>query len=81
MSPKELKKLAAACRSAGILTFKNSEVEFTLSEFAPESKRITQKVQTGAIASMEEDKDHLNSLTEEQMLLWSVQGIPEESTQ
>lgn len=80
LSPKELKKLAAACRAAGIRHYKADGVEFTLTDEAPTSnykKRASpSKINveapnspiTGTISS-----DGWSTLTEEQKLFYSVQ--------
>lgn len=69
LSPKELIKLANACRKAGIKHYKNGDFEFTLSDVLPQrqvnkSKNISQSSQL--------DEFTTDSLTEEQMLMWSV---------
>ena len=71
MSPKELTKLAAACRKAGIKSFKNAEIEFTLTDEAPVSnyKKKQEPLQLANNYLVETD-----SLTEEQLLMWSVTG-------
>lgn len=79
MDIKELKQLAKACREAGIRSFKNSEVEFTLSEDAPVSnykKRKANKVE-------EDIKSVLlsNDPSEEDMLFWSVTEAQQETNQ
>ncbi len=78
MTPKDLKKLASACRAAGILTFKNSEVEFTLSEQVPTKlPKSTHKV---ALGSIEKDDDFTTeTLTDEQMLFYSTVQLPEDA--
>ncbi len=71
MSPKELKKLAAACRAAGILTFKNSEVEFTLSDEPPVKITKGKPMPVDASAVEEFVSDSFDSLTEEEKLFYS----------
>ena len=78
--PKELKKLADACRKAGILHFKNADVEFTLAPEVPKSnyKKKQEFNETNVI-----DNDfRTDSLTDEQLLLWSSESLaaPESST-
>lgn len=70
MSPKDLKKLAAACRAAGIRSFKNSEVEFTLTDELPLSN-YKQKIQTQDDGKHSIETDGWNSLTPEEQLMWS----------
>jgi hypothetical protein len=70
---KELAKLAAACRKAGIQTFKGGGIEFTLSDSAPAPKS------TKKAAQEESTKEPTNEdLPYEQLLHWSVMGIDEE---
>ncbi len=77
MSPKELQKLAKACRKAGIKSFKCADFEFTLADtgfvesYAPKTKG-KQSSQGDVLAP--------DSLTEDQLLYWSV-GQTEETTQ
>ena len=79
MTPKELKKLADACRKAGIRTFKNNEVEFTLSDdhvlrsVTKRSRDVAKNVDNSAI----DDAFKADTLTEEQMLFYSVAELPE----
>lgn len=76
---KQLKKLADACRKAGIQSFKGFGMEFTLTDEAPKSEYKKRKavhqddelplhsyVDTTAESKIEED-----SLTDEQMLFYS----------
>jgi hypothetical protein len=70
MSPKDLKKLAKACREAGITHFKNAEIEFTLSEDAP-------VLTTKKKADMPIIDQHLetpDAISEEDLLFWSAGG-------
>lgn len=71
MNIKELKKLAAACRKAGISHFKSADYEFTLTEDAPKSayklKTGTHEPQAGA-----NDKFESDSLSESDLMFWSV---------
>lgn len=69
---KELAKLAAACRKAGITQFKGAGIEFTLSD-TPPVKAASKKVIQEAEASKIENDD----LPYEALLNWSV-VIPEE---
>lgn len=76
---KQLKKFADTCRKAGIKSFKNAEFEFTLAEEAPMStykKRVqVVKEQTTPI---EESESEPLSLTEEELLYWSLTEEPSE---
>lgn len=64
--PNELIKLAKACRKAGIVHFKSPECEFTLD---PE---VVSKVSKELKHSVQSTKIETDSLTEEEMLFWSV---------
>lgn len=73
-TPKELKKLADACRKAGISTFKQGEIEIHLSGEAPQSNyKKKQAKNYGPDKPLEEE-----TLTEEQLLNWSVFSPPGE---
>lgn len=82
MDYKALKKIADACRKAGIKQFKNAEFEFTLSDEGPISNY---KKRTAAKPQLKENDVQLiesDSLTEEQLLFFSVMdNQTEESTQ
>lgn len=70
LSPKELIKLAGACRKAGIKHYKTADYEFTLTDEAPistKSKKIANS--SGNIDQQEITSD--DQLTEEQILFWS----------
>ena len=70
MTPKELKKLADACRKAGIKHYKDSQIEFTLSDEAPTSNyKKKQETQKDISNNYLVETD---SLTEDQLLFWSV---------
>lgn len=74
MDCKELKKLAATCRKAGIKTFKNAEVEFTLSDEAPVSiKRYG--LQKASQSDTNSELQVTDTLTEDQLLMWSSQDL------
>lgn len=71
---KALKKLAKACRDAGIKQFKNAEFEFTLSDDAPISNYKKKQVNTTGMAPETSPIDSNfkgEALTEEQLLFWS----------
>lgn len=73
MSPKELKKLADACRKAGISSFKNADVEFTLSDYVPSTpKRIRTKKGFEQPSVVEQDEIEVEGgLSESELLFWS----------
>lgn len=76
IDPKDLKKLAAACRAAGIASFKSGDVEFTLSDYKPTTSRRkavkTNPVDTGP--DLDPSSDGWDSLSETERLLWSTGG-------
>lgn len=74
-TPKELKKLADACRKAGISKFKCGDLEFELAPDAPES--AYKRKQTAAKPHEEQgdvslDAGAWDSFTPEQQLLYSA---------
>lgn len=84
-SAKDLKRLAAACRKAGIRTFKGEGIEITLTDDAPETKRRgrraaaaasapTSSLDPASQAALVEDP---NRPSEEAMLFWSVGEAPD----
>ncbi len=80
LDPKDLKKLAAACRAAGIKHYKADGVEFTLSDEAPESPYKKRKAKKSPQKDPEPgapiDSDGWDSLTEDQKLFYSVTDSP-----
>lgn len=85
-SPKELLKLANACRKAGIKSFKSGELEFTLTDEAPASPYIKAKeLKSKANETLDQmvaanDPFATDSPTPEQLLYWSV-GVNEQAGQ
>jgi hypothetical protein len=78
ISPKELKKLAAACRKAGIKTFKGDGFEFTL-EGTPGVEKAASKQTQGEEAKDLNVESEDAAPTGEALLFWSAQGLePEE---
>lgn len=77
---KELKKLAEACRKAGICSFKGYGVEFTLSEQIPAKRSRNRGMRPAASAQpSQEDTSPFASdtLSEEELLFFSVgTGVP-----
>jgi hypothetical protein len=73
-SAKEIAKLAAACRKAGITTFKGGGIEFTLSEKAPETKAAKKAELTGESNPAAPKSEELSY---EQLLGWSITGLEE----
>jgi len=73
---REIQKLAKACRKAGIRTFKAEGIEFTLTDEQPTTKRASQKASKQPIMAQDEEFKS-DTITDEQMLFWSAQGLPE----
>jgi len=75
---KVLNALAKACRKAGIKHFKNSDMEFTLTDETPAAKRprgrSAAKVASKAMAGLSSGSDEIQTdgLTDEELLLWST---------
>lgn len=70
---KQLKKLADACRKAGIKHFKSSEFEFSLTDELPESPKARKQ------AAFQKQEEIANSgLSEEELLFWSTPDFPDE---
>lgn len=77
-TPKELKKLADACRKAGITHFKSGDIEFTLSE-APLVHKASKKLPNVPVQQHEEiESEGWDGLSNEEKLFWSV-GSPSSS--
>lgn len=83
IDPKELKKLADACRKAGIKHFKNADIEFTLTEEAPVStykrKKEVMLIPQGSL--LQETIKNADTLTEDELLFWSTGGDEEREDQ
>jgi hypothetical protein len=74
MTPKELTKLAKACRKLGITTYKGPDFEFTLGDEPTPRSRSTNatKGNVGGNEAFQSD-----SLEGDALLYWSVGGQPE----
>jgi hypothetical protein len=70
-TPKELKKLAAACRKAGITSLEANGVKITISADAPE---ISTRKQKAAVPASNLDIE-TSGLSENEILFWSVTGL------
>jgi hypothetical protein len=66
---KELKKLAKACRDAGIHYFKSAEFEFTLTGVVPEKPVKGKAPLTHTQGDIESDTP-----SEEELMFWSTAG-------
>lgn len=78
---KELKKLAAACRAAGIKHYKSADFEFTLTDELPEKPKKGKSFQATEKDSVQGKIDS-DGPTEEQLLFWSSNpGIDEEAAE
>lgn len=75
-SPKELKKLADACRKAGICSFKGAGIEFTLTEEAPASRSRKRRGAAPKAPAMPQFEDNSpftsDALSDEDALFWSI---------
>lgn len=83
MDLKTLKKLSAACRKAGIKTYKCAEFEITLADSTPTTsyKRSKEKKLSNQPLIPSSDRiDEIDSdgLTEDQLLFWSATAEEEE---
>lgn len=74
---KELKRLAATCRKAGIKHFKSGDFEFTLADSLPEPRRRGVPASYGAPDSNFQGEE----LTQDQLLGWSLLPIPEQDAE
>lgn len=71
MDPKQITKLAAACRKAGIKHFKTADFEFTLTDEAPVSAYKAAKTQ--AAPSIKPDAAFTSDeLDQEALMYWST---------
>lgn len=77
-SAKEIKRLADACRKAGIRSFKGGGIEFELKDDAPQSDYKKAKA---AKRPFEDDtQPETEELSPDALLFWSVGGVGTEST-
>ena len=77
---KELKKLAAGCRKAGIKSLKCEGFEFTLTDYTPEPKlkAAAQTAQVGDVRSVIDQDFETEALTQDQLLGWSCDPTEEQ---
>ena len=75
-NPKEIKKLAKACRDAGITHFRSADFEFTLGDL-PEKRSKNATIGTKSDVQGAVDT---NVPSQEELLWWSVQAVPGENT-
>jgi len=79
---KELKKLAEACRKAGIKAFKGYGIEFTLSDEAPVSNYKKRAPEANkSVIGHSNNPFESDTLTDDQLLMWSVSDIAESKTE
>lgn len=75
-SAKELKKLAAACRKAGIKHFKTGEIEFTLTDVEPTSYPKMKAARSQEPLPNQDSpvrvQDSWDDLSENDKLFWSA---------
>ena len=69
MDPKALKKLVKVCREMGVKSYKGDGFEFTLTDDAP--RKATKKSVIPTASTPDEDFE-TDSLTQEQILMWSA---------
>lgn len=81
---KSLKKLAEVCRKAGISHYKGPDFEFTLTPEAPvsEYKRKREELKNSSDPNAQAVEQVLNgdTLSEEQLLMWSALDITTQPT-
>lgn len=70
---KQLKKLAATCRSVGIKTFKCGDFEFTLGDVVP--YRPARKTSKATVVDSDNPPTE-EQLSEEELLFWSTPSYP-----
>jgi hypothetical protein len=68
---KALKKIADACRKAGITHYKCAEFELTISPDAPPSNYKRRQAAKDPSPATADEVIKTDTLTEEQLLLWS----------
>ncbi len=78
MDAKQLKKLAAACRKAGIKQFTSPEFSFTLTDETPILR--APRSHKPMLPLTKDAEVDVPTLTEEQMLFWSSGDITGESS-
>lgn len=80
MSLKELEKLLKLCRKQGVESLRYNDIELHLGPMptspAKRQRKVTQQPIPGAEAFSMPDIDTPDELTEEQMLMWSAGGQP-----
>lgn len=79
-SAKDLKKLAKACRAAGITSFKGNGIEFTLSDYIPTTKNTPSTTKTPP-KDLGENAIETDELVGDALLFWSVGDEPTEGQQ
>jgi hypothetical protein len=74
LNPKDLIKLANACRKAGIKHYKQGDIEFTLTDDLPQpqSRRVNTSKTDDSIEDFQTD-----TLTEDQLLFYSTIDLVE----
>lgn len=78
-SIKDLDKLMILCRKRGIKTFKLDNIEFVLAdvEYTEARPKSKTSVELQPLTNTDSLNIQTDSLTEEQMLMWSAQGHEE----
>ena len=73
MNAKDLKKLAKACRAAGIKSYKDQHLEFTLTDDSPSTTRKSRMIKsTQNLAQSVDSAFETDTLSQDALLMWSV---------
>ena len=80
IDPKALKKIAKACREAGIKHYKCPEFEFTLTEEEPAPRAKASEKGAAPAANGNSSDFKSDSLSPEDLLYWSVRPVDEDQT-
>lgn len=78
--PKQLKKLAAACRAAGIKHYKSGDIEFTLAD-APYKPKKARGASAKTVSTQDSGPDldpatdGWEGMSDEEKLLWSTNPV------
>lgn len=73
MDIKALKRIAAACRKAGISHFKSADYEFTLTEEVPKTAYKLSKEAVKTVQKLSSQGEvETDGLSEQDLLFWSV---------
>ena len=73
---KQLKKLAQACRKAGVKTLKYGDLEITIGD-EPTKATKTRKESLNAPQASTSDSIESDDLSPDELMFWSVNSLPE----